>query len=409
MSKRRKLYLDYETRSKVELAGKSGVGMYRYIYDVSTEPLFAWYAFDDEEPKCWRIWALEQTPRDFTDGLLDPDTDIVAFNSGFERHETNRLFNLTMPIERFLLDPQVGGRYLSMPGKLAEQCDILKLPPEMSKHERGEELIDLFCKPVIRKATKKREAQCYFNDWESHPTEWEEFLAYGRNDIIAERELLRRQIILGALPLPELEQQIWVFDQKVNDKGVPVDVEFVEKALAIGNRAKDEATAKFEKLTGVTNANSPEQVKAWAKTQGYPFGTLRKETVESTLKNPEIVLTPTCREALELRRESASTSYMKLERILRQAMPDGTIKGQFIYMGSERCGRWAGNAVQLHNLPRPGKVNGYDFEKQSVMREARKMVYAGDYEGIKVKYGNPLQVIKNLIRTVFVADPTEAR
>jgi DNA polymerase len=409
MSKRRKLYLDYESRAMLELAGKSGVGMYRYIYDERTEFLFAWYAFDEEEPKCWRIWEKQAVPDDLLRGLNDTSVDIVAFNSGFERHGTARAAGIVLPPERFLLDPQVGGRYLSMPGKLAEQCKIMKLPPELSKHERGDELIDLFCKPVIKKATKKREAQCYFNDWNSHPEEWAEFLAYGRNDIISERELLRRQMILGALPLPEFEQQVWVFDQNVNDRGIPVDVELIEKAFKIATRAKEEATTKFEQITGVTNANSPEQVKAWAKTQGYPYGTLRKETVEAALKNSELKLTKECREALELRRESASTSYMKLEAILKRIMSDGTLKGQFIYMGSERCGRWAGNAVQLHNLPRPGKVNGHDFEKQSVVREARRMVYAEDYAGIKEKYKNPLLVIKNLIRTVFVADPLEAR
>jgi hypothetical protein len=60
--------------------------------------------------------------------------------------------------------------------------------------------------------------------------------------------------------------------------------------------------------------------------------------------------------------------------------------------------------VQLHNFARPlppKDLNGYDFEDQKVVKEARAMVYAEDYEGIKSKYGSVLLVVKSLIRTVF--------
>jgi len=88
------------------------------------------------------------------------------------------------------------------------------------------------------------------------------------------------------------------------------------------------------------------------------------------------------------------------------------LRCQFIFMGSSRCGRWTGNAVQLQNMARPGVIEvkdetgkviaKYDFEKQKVVKEARAMIYANDYEAIKEKYGTVLLVVKNLIRTVFV-------
>src|SRR5258708_2176670 len=110
-----------------------------------------------------------------------------------------------------------------------------------------------------------------------------------------------------------------------------------------------------------------------------------------------------------MRAEAASTSYQKLGKILEAVSPDGRLRNQFIFMGSSRCGRWSGNAVQLHNMARPALVGktdtcpGYDFEDQKVVKEARAMIYAEDYDGIKVKYGSVLLVVKSLIRTVFVA------
>jgi len=310
-----------------------------------------------------------------------------------------------IPANRFI-DPQVGGRYLSLPASLEVQGRVLGLPPSLAKHERGDELIKLFCERVHQKATKKAPARDYYNDWNSHPVEWQEFLEYGKQDVVAEGELLRRMRVLKALPLPEFEQRLWLFDQTVNDRGMPVDVDFVRKMYKLAVKAKAEAKANFEKMTGVENANSPTQIKAWASTQGYPYATLKKDTVTSVLKDPDIKLTDTCREALKMRAEAASTSYQKLGKILETVSPDGRLRGQFIFLGSSRCGRWSGNAVQLHNMARPlppKDLNGYDFEDQKVVKEARALVYGEKYDEIKARYGSVLLVIKSLIRTVFVA------
>ncbi|MGC1492999.1 MAG: hypothetical protein WA798_16645, partial [Candidatus Acidiferrum sp.] len=226
---------------------------------------------------------------------------------------------------------------------------------------------------------------------------------YGKQDVMAEGELLRRMRILRALPLPPFEQKLWLFDQTVNDRGMPVDVEFVKKMYTLALRAKAEAKEGFEKMTGVKNANSPTQIKKWAATQGYPYATLKKDTVTSVLKDPDIKLSELCREALKLRAEAASTSYQKLGKILACVSSDGRLRNQFVFMGSSRCGRWAGSAVQLHNFARPAVVGGHDFEDQKVVQEARDMVYAEEYEKIKAKFGSVLLVIKSLIRTVFVA------
>jgi DNA polymerase len=401
--------IDYESRGPVS---PSDVGLHNYIFHPETEPLFLWYNIDNTGFECWRIWEEDAfktrdwknicVPQALDEAMHDPEVYFVAFSSAFERYMNLKL-GWDVPASRFI-DPQVGGRYLSLPASMEVQGDVLGLPPHLAKNKRGGELIKLFSEKVIKKATKKKPAQEYYNDWNSHPKEWEEFLGYGKQDLVAEAELLRRMRLLRAMPLPPFEQKLWLFDQKVNDRGMPVDRVFVEKMYRLALRAKAEAKEGFEKMTGVANANSPAQIKAWASTQGYPYPSLGKDVVTSALKDPNLKLTDLCRTALTMRAEAASTSYQKLGKILAAVSPDGRLRNQFIFMGSSRCGRWSGNAVQLHNMARPlppDKLNGYDFEDQKVVKEARAMIYQEQYDEIKQKYGSVLLVVKSLIRTVF--------
>jgi DNA polymerase bacteriophage-type len=401
------LHCDFESRSPFH---PSDIGLHNYIFHPTTEPLFLWYKVRDDDYKLWRIWEGQSVPLDLDVALHNPKVMLIAYNSVFERYMFRKL-GYMVPASRFI-DPQIGGRYLSLPASLDVQGQVLDLPPHLAKDKHGEELIKLFSEKVIVKATKKNPvAREYYNDWDSHPKEWAEFLEYGKQDVVAEGELLRRMRILRAMPLPELEQKLWLLDQDVNDRGMPVDVGFVRKMYALAIRAKKEAKETFEQMTGVKNANSPAQIKVWAKTQGYPYPSIGKDVVASALKDSNLKLSDLCRAALKMRAEAASTSYQKLGKMLEVISPDGRLRNQFIFMGSPRCGRWSGNAVQLHNMARPGvikmKIDGteivYDFEDQKVVKEARTMVYAEDYDGIKAKYGTVLLIVKNLIRTVFVA------
>lgn len=412
------LHLDYESRSPFN---PSEVGLYNYIFHSKTEPLFLWYRLGDGEYRVVKFYlgeTIEKNHPELHAALLNPDVILVAFNSAFERYMSKKL-GYTISASRFI-DPQVGGRYLSLPASLEVQGDVLGLPPSLAKDKRGKELVKLFSEQVIVKAkkpTKKNPEgvpeRHYYNDWNSHPKEWEEFLEYGKRDVIAEGELLRRMRLLGALPLPPLEQKLWLLDQLVNDRGMPVDRLFVEKMYRLALRAKEESKLKFESMTGVVNANSPAQIKIWAATQGYPYPSLNKDTVASALKDPNLKMTDLLRAALKLRKEAASTSYQKLGKILESVSDDGRLCGQFVFMGSSRCGRWSGNAVQLHNMARPMPIkNGdvvYDFEDQKVVADARRMVHAEDYDEIMAKYGTVLLVVKNLIRTAFVAPGNEGQ
>lgn len=400
---------DFETRSEVELKGTESVGLYNYATHSSTKALMFGYAFTDlntqtVDKRLWRLWAGDPMPDDLEQGL-NSDIPLVAWNSTFERYIFKYCLGREIPIQRFL-DPQASARYFSMTGDLEEDGRILGLPSNYAEDQRGKELIKMFSLPTIVKATKKREGRIYFRDWDSNPMEWEEFCQYCMQDVVAEQEIMRRLNIVGTFPLPERERKIWIFDQKVNDRGIPVDIDFVKKAYALGVKAKAAAVEAQNKLTGLENSNSNPQMLAWARKQGYQANTLRKDRVTVALKYEREKMTPLCIQALEARAAASSTTYKKLAAILRQVSPDGRLRNMFIYMGSARCGRWSGNAVQLHNMARPDKR----FENKKNIEKGRALIYAEDYEGIvkefgknEQDYGAVLLTIKNLIRTVFVA------
>lgn len=399
------LHLDFETRSTQSLAKEDSVGLSNYWAHSDTKVLMLAYAFGDEPVELWEPRFGKMSDRLHT-GLVETGHPLAAWNSVFERKGLETKLGIITDIERWH-DPQASARYLSMPGALDKVGPILGLPAELQKDKRGEELIKLFSVPHLTRKKKGETQQTYFNDYKSHPLEWEEFKEYCKQDVRAEREIMHREIQLGVFPLPELERKIWVLDQTVNDRGVPCDLGFVRCMHELGVRSKRESIEKQNKLTGLENSNSPKQMLVWAKNQGYEPNTLRKDTVESWLKYHAEKLTPLCIEAFKAKQAVSSTTYTKLAAIIRQISPDGTIKNQFLYMGSSRCGRWSGSAVQLQNLARPGVLKNeltgmeYNFEDDDVVDEARQMVREMDYDGIQIKFGSVLLTIKNLIRTVF--------
>lgn len=391
------LHLDFESRSHLPLGGKTSVGVYNYATSELTEILMLAWAYDDEPVEIWEP-RLGDMPARLRQGLEDSKQQLSAFNSTFERYLLNFKLGLNVAIERFE-DPQVGGRYLSLPGDLDSVSEILGLPKELAKDKRGEALIKFFCEPQKRKKKGQPEEK-YWNDWQTHPVEWEVFKEYCKQDVRAERECARRMRLLQALPLPSEEHRLWVYDQRWNDRGVPVDVPFVKSAYKLAVRSKQESLDSQNKLTGLENANSRDQLLPWVKERGYPFNTLRKDTVQAVLKNPEYNLTEECRQVLTARLEAGSTTYQKLAKVMAQVSEDGRLRNQFIFMGSARCGRWSSSGgAQLHNMARPSP----EFEKMENLIAAREMIYGEKYDEIVTRFKSVLLTVKNCIRTIFVA------
>jgi DNA polymerase len=118
--------------------------------------------------------------------LLDSNIKKSAWNCPFERGILKEKLGVWVPYDVWE-DGQPSARYLSLPGKLDDVGDILALKPEFQKDKRGKDLIELFSKPHLTRKKKGEEQRQYFNDWTTHPKEWQEFGEYCKRDVIAAR------------------------------------------------------------------------------------------------------------------------------------------------------------------------------------------------------------------------------
>lgn len=386
------VFLDFETRSEAEL---KLVGLHNYLTHKSTKVLMLAYAFGSDDVQLWEPHKQSEMPKELKKALEDPKIRKSAWNCAFERGVLKERLGIWIDYDQWQ-DPMASARLLSLPGSLDLVGEILGLPEELAKDKDGKRLLDIFSKPSKKKKKRGEEAEFYFRNWETDQEEWERFCAYCRRDVEAEREIQRRLKLLEVFPLPPLERRVWLLDAKINDRGIPVDRKFVEMALVLADREKQEAIEKQNRLTGLVNANSNTQLLSWARTQGYDRTTLNKGAVEGQLKYND-KLTPLCREVLEARKAASSTSYKKLSAILRYISSDGRLRNQFIYLGSARCGRWSGSTVQLHNLARPAAV----FEDSVNVERARNLILGGEYHQIQKEFGSVLLTVKSNIRTAF--------
>ena len=404
------LHSDFETRSEVGLSNKDedSVGLYNYSVHPSTRALMLAWAINGQKISLWEILQGQPMPAILKEAIEDPNVLIAAWNSPFERHIFKHVLGIDIPIERWT-DPQASARYLSLPADLDTAGFALGLPPELRKDEAGERLIKIFSKPTIprKKRAKKGEVYVpprpYFRDYNSDPILWDDFGQYCIGDVAAEREIMNRLEKFQVYPLPEREQKIWCLDQKINDVGMPTDVKFARNAYTVGKMASDAAVEKLKVITGLENPKSPSQFLSWVQPRGYKPNTLKKEYVSFALDDKENPLSDELRNALEIRKTAAATSYSKLETIAAHMSADGQLRNQFIFMGSARAGRWSSASSQLHNMARPTP----EFEEEENLDAAREMIYNLDYQGLVNKFGEPnvMSAVKSSIRSSFVAIP----
>lgn len=403
------LYLDFETRSALEL---KEVGLDNYVRHRTTKPLMLAWAVDDGDVQMW-LPDEAPMPQKLVNSLNDCEVKKVAWNAGFERNVFRHCLGIWIPYEEWI-DPMVYARYLSLPGNLDEAIRRLALPKTAWKIEDGKRLMGLFSKPVVQKKRKKAtdentlfdvspredvEVEPVFNDKTTHPDDWKLFKEYCIQDVVAERAFLTA--VMKPFPLPPDEVRMWYLDQKINDAGMYADEAFAANSVALAEKAKGLALDEQRKLTNLSNPNSNSQMLAWVKQFGYPYNSLRKEPVKAALDG-DLITDKNCRAVLLLRGESAKTSYTKLKKIQSAInREDHRLRNQFLFLGSARAGRWSGQDVQLHNMARPIK----ELEDEDTMEHARQAIYAKDYDALRSISPSVLTIVTSCIRSTFIAPP----
>ena len=142
---------------------------------------------------------------------------------------------------------------LSLPLSLKEAAKALKTGEQ--KDKAGENLIRFFsvpCKPTKSNGGRTR------NLPEHNPEGWQQFKDYCLQDVRTERDIRKR---LEVFPLMEHEWDYYHMDQRINDRGVLIDKQLVEQAIACDLMLSDSMTKKAYELTGLENPNSVSQLK----------------------------------------------------------------------------------------------------------------------------------------------------
>lgn len=376
----RVLAIDIETFSDVDL---SKCGVYAYADSPSFEILLFAYAFDDEPTEVIDIACGEPLPRRILEALEDATVVKTAFNAQFERTCISRYLGKRLsPIGWQCTAVQ--SALLALPLSLDSVGEVLDI--QRKKLKEGADLVRFFsvpCKPT--KANGGRTRNLPYHD----PEKWDRFKAYCIRDVEAEREIRRK---LRNYPIPESEMELYRMDQEINDRGILVDQQLVANAVLCDNQYRDLVTARAYELTGLSNPNSPAQIKSWLSDHGVETETLDKKSVKGLIAEADGEVL----EVLKLRLLMAKTSVKKYEAIERSVCSDGRVHGLLQFYGANRTGRWAGRLVQVQNLPQNHIVD---------LELARNLVKNQQFEDLDLLFDSTPGVLSELIRTAFVPKP----
>ena len=382
--KHRTLHLDLETYSSVDLA-KSG--LYKYVDSPDFEILLLAYAWDDDPVQVLDLTGEHPAELDAVIAAIEnPDITKVAHNCAFERTCLRKYLGCSLLANEWQ-DTMILAAMNGLPQSLDAAGAALQLQDQ--KIKEGTSLISYFCKPckpTFSNGGRTRNLPCHA------PDKWERFKTYCARDVEVEREIFRRLSVVAAY-VPDWERRVFELDSRINDRGVLVDLDFVESAMAVDRAFNDKHFAEMQRLTGLDNPCSVAQLKQWLESVGVSCDSLNKQTVADLI---EQTTDPTIRRVLELRQQLGKTSIKKYETMQAAACRDGRVRGIMQYYGAGRTGRWAGRIVQPQNLPQ-NHLDQIDI--------VRGIVRDRDLDTLETLYDNVPDTLSQLIRTALIAKP----
>lgn len=374
------LEMDIETFSDVDLIK---CGVYAYADSPAFEVLLFAYSFDGGETRVIDLAQGEELPGEVAEAVFDGSVVKTAFNANFERTCLSKYFGRYLPPESWHCSA-VQAAVLALPRSLEDVGAVLGLDEQ--KMKEGKELVRYFCvpcKPTKANGGRRRNLPCHA------PEKWELFKAYCMRDVDVEKAIRGK---LCKFPIPEGEMELYRLDQRINDRGVPVDMGLVRQAVKCERLHKEVVTKRAYELTGLENPNSVAQLKGWLGENGVEAENLSRKAVAELIEESDGEV----EELLRLRLLMAKTSVKKYEAMERSVCSDGRVHGLLQFYGANRTGRWAGRLVQVQNLPQN------HIEDLGL---ARRLVGEGRFEDVEMFYDSTPNVLSELIRTAFVPEP----
>jgi len=390
--------IDLETYSDVDI---SKCGAYKYAESDNFEILLFGVSIDGGEVQVFDLACGDTIPDDILAALSDNTVTKWAFNANFERiclsnwlrkHHPEHFKGYSIPedpVSKYL-NPvswkctMIWSAYMGLPLSLEGVGAVLKLQDQ--KMKEGKDLIKYFCCPC--KPTKVNGGRTR-NLPEHSPDKWETFKAYNKRDVDVEMAIKQR---FSKFPVPDFVWDEYHLDQEINDRGIMLDMDVVENAIAFDEKSKAELMITMQNITNLDNPNSVAQMKQWLSDNGIEAESLGKKDVVTMIKDTDGDVA----DALKLRLQLAKSSVKKYQAMQNAVCKDGRAHGMFQFYGANRSGRWAGRLIQLQNLPQ---------NHMNDLAEARELVRTGDYETLELLYDDIPDTLSQLIRTAFIARP----
>ena len=370
--------IDFETRSAVDLR-KTGV--YKYAADASTDIWCMAYSapwLDDVavwmpgDPMDTRLedWIVEG-------GLL------TAWNANFERTIWNTImvsrYNWPRtPIKQWRCT-MAQASAMGLPRALGQAAAVLGV--EEQKDKVGAALMLRMARP--RKVNA--DGTC---TWWNTKDKVQQLIDYCKQDVRTELSVAE-----ALLEFPDSERRLYQLDQRINDRGVKLDTDLVNRVKTLAEKASVEIDAEIQRLTKgqVKAATNAMDLTAWLNAHGVRAKSVDKQTVARMLQIDR--LHPVIKEVLRLRQDGAKSSTAKYDAMLNAANEDGRMRGLLVYHGAA-TGRWSGKLVQPQNFPRPQK-------KQAELDEIIAKLAA---EEDVSSHGAGTVIASDLLRSMLVAE-----
>ncbi len=375
------IFIDFETRHGPDSDGLKKSGAYRYA--TSAKPIICSYAIGMGPARAvWNIDGLsyDHLPRELRRAVEDESMIRVAWNAPFDR----AIWNYSMEGSPFagpdsFVDAAAQAMAANLPAKLELAAERVA---RRKKRDSGKTLI-----PIFSKQNGPRP--------EDRPAQWREFIRYAIDDIPSMRD-----IWLSTLQLSDHDWRVYWANEATNERGVSIDLPFVEAAADLTDEAVAEAKQAIIRLTGgaINSLMSPYLAR-------YVYDRLPDEVArdimvtalpdpdeddtgegdddgEDIVKLPSISIArdnvvrlllylrsieyekidPVLIQILELREYGASASPKKFRAMLGQHV-GAKLRGMLVFNGAGQTGRFSGRLAQLQNMTREtlGEGKGDDY------------------------------------------------
>jgi DNA polymerase len=303
------------------------------------------YAFDEGEVVTW------QPDQPFPESVRNHTGRIYAHNAAFERLIFWYVLQCNFQLEQFVCTA-AQARANCLPGSLEDVGRAIS--SVMRKDHRGAQL--------IRALSIPRSDGTFNND----PALMAEMIAYCESDVRAMRAISK-----AMRPLSDEELADYHVNERINDRGVLLDLPLAQAAIRYASVELEEIEALVHELTEglISSVRSP-KMKSWVMERVGPQALKMMETykdgelkysidksVRANLlafaeENPDEIPTHVA-DVIQCADDLWASSVAKFGRLASLADEDDhRVRGAFVFAGGSATGRASSYGAQLHNMSR---------------------------------------------------------